>query len=232
MPTWNPKSKKESLEYLYPALAKEWHPDKNQISPRDIKPNACKPVWWICPNGHEYLSWVYYRTVRGWGCPFCSGRIFWKENCLKTVNPGLAQEWHPTKNKPLTPNQVWPNSHKKVWWVCSRGHEWEARISNRNYGSKCPFCNKSRSRASEENCLATIYPGLAEEWHPTKNGNLTPKDVAPKSNKKVWWKCPMGHEWETLIVRRTTGSRCPICRLSIPSLESCLLTAHLLLSKG
>ena len=150
MPTWNAKSEEESLEYLYPALAKEWHPIKNPMSPKDIRPDVYKSVWWICPNGHEYQSWVYYRTVRGRGCPICSGRRFCKENCLKIVNPGLAQEWHPTKNKPLPPDQVLPNSNKKVWWLCPKGHEWEANISNRNHGTGCPFCNRDRRRSSKE----------------------------------------------------------------------------------
>ncbi len=37
--------------------------------------------------------------------------------------------------------------------------------------------------------LAEVNPALAKEWHPTKNGDLTPFDFAAKSNKKVWWKC-------------------------------------------
>tara|TARA_B110000285_G_scaffold180449_1_gene203483 strand:+ start:85 stop:225 length:141 start_codon:yes stop_codon:yes gene_type:complete len=36
--------------------------------------------------------------------------------------------------------------------------------------------------------LAEVNPELAEEWHPTKNGELTPFDVTKGSNKKVWWK--------------------------------------------
>ena len=27
-----------------------------------------------------------------------------------------------------------------------------------------------------ENDLATLYPALAKEWHPTENGNLKPED--------------------------------------------------------
>ena len=37
------------------------------------------------------------------------------------------------------------------------------------------------------NDLATLYPELAKEWHPTKNGVLTPNNIACGSNKKVWW---------------------------------------------
>ena len=34
----------------------------------------------------------------------------------------------------------------------------------------------------------------------------------PGSNKKVWWKCKLGHEWETTICLRTLQkTRCPYC---------------------
>ncbi|MFC1488156.1 zinc-ribbon domain-containing protein, partial [Thermoproteota archaeon] len=44
--------------------------------------------------------------------------------------------------------------------------------------------------------LAKLYPDLAKEWHPTKNGDLSIFNVFPKSHKKVWWKCNQGHEWK------------------------------------
>lgn len=37
--------------------------------------------------------------------------------------------------------------------------------------------------------LAELNPGLAKQWHQTKNEKLTPYDVTPNSNKRVWWKC-------------------------------------------
>jgi len=59
------------------------------------------------------------------------------------------------------------------------------------------------------NSLATQYPELATEWHPTKNGNLTPSDVVAGSHKKVWWKCAKGpdHEWEAALRNRTGLNR-------------------------
>lgn len=36
----------------------------------------------------------------------------------------------------------------------------------------------------EKKSLASEYPDIATEWHPTKNGDLLPEDVAPKSGKK------------------------------------------------
>ena len=59
---------------------------------------------------------------------------------LIAVNPLLAREWHPTKNLPLSPYNVTPNSGKKVWWQCLERHEWQASINNRARGRGCPYC--------------------------------------------------------------------------------------------
>ncbi len=65
---------------------------------------------------------------------------------LQKLCSGLAKEWYPKKNGNLTPKDVTPNSHKKVWWACLKGHKWEAIISNRNGGSGCPYCYKKRRK--------------------------------------------------------------------------------------
>jgi hypothetical protein len=59
--------------------------------------------------------------------------------------------------------------------------------------------------------LATTNPKLAAEWHPTKNGDLTPSSVMSGSNKKVWWKCGEGHEWQAVISSRSKGAGCKEC---------------------
>ena len=116
---------------------------------------------------------------------------------LSIENPELAKEWHPTKNGKLTPNDVTPGSGRKVWWICNKGHEWMALIGDRSNGNNCPYC--SGHRVCKDNCLATLNPKLSQEWHPTKNGKLTPNDVMAGSIKKVWWICNKGHEWEAKI---------------------------------
>lgn len=54
-----------------------------------------------------------------------------------------------------------------------------------------------------ENSLANIYPELVKEWHPIKNGSLTPDKVNKASRYKVWWICPKGHEYQMTISNRT-----------------------------
>lgn len=63
-----------------------------------------------------------------------------------------------------------------------------------------------------ETDLATMFPALAEEWDTARNGKLTPDQVAAYSNRKVWWRCALGHEWQAVIASRTASRvGCPIC---------------------
>ena len=201
----------QSLGDLNPELSKQWHPTKNgKLTPFNVTYGSNKKVWWICEKGHIWKATIADRN-NGKNCPYCSGRFATKENNLGTINPELSKQWHPTKNGKLTPFDVTPNSNKKAWWICQKGHEWEAGIAHRNNGSNCPFC--CNQKVCIDNCLATKNPELSKQWHPTKNGNLTPFDICPNSNKKVWWICKIcGYEWKSVIASRNKGNNCPYCQ--------------------
>ena len=204
--------KEHSLQMMNPDIAAQWHPYKNEtLTPLMVTPNSGKRVWWLCHNGHEWPAVIQSRT-RGNGCPYCAGFMAIPgENDLSTVNPQLAAEWHPTKNNELTPDQVLPQSNKKVWWRCEKGHEWPAGIHTRTNGSGCPYCANAKVLAGY-NDLATTHPNLVDEWHPTKNDDLLPSMFASGSEQKVWWLCSVcGNEWPTSIKKRSMGRGCPKC---------------------
>ena len=73
------------------------------------------------------------------------------------------------------------------------------------------IANVNWEEFDHEERLRDKYPELAEEWHPTWNGDWTPAQFPPGSNKKVWWKCSRGHEWEAGVKDRTRGTGCPYC---------------------
>jgi hypothetical protein len=162
-------------------------------------------VWWVCDKGHEWEAKICNRKRTG--CPYCAGKKISSDNNLTFINPTLAKQWHPTKNGDLSPDIVTPGSNKKAWWICDKGHEWEAVINSRKTCG-CPYC--SGQKASDKNNLATIYPSISKQWHPTKNGDISPDMVTPGSGKKVWWICGKGHEWEAVIKSRRTNG-CPYC---------------------
>jgi hypothetical protein len=61
------------------------------------------------------------------------------------------------------------------------------------------------------NDLASTHPDLLREWHPTKNQNLSPTGIVAGTNKKIWWICKLGHEWQAVGASRLNGTGCPTC---------------------
>lgn len=201
------------LSTLYPELVREWDEEKNlPLSPDTVLPSSHRYVWWKCSKGHSWRASVKSRTD-GTGCPVCANRSLSPgENDLASANPALAAEWNVERNAPLTPRDVFPGSSRRVWWRCGKGHEWLARVSARTEGSGCPYCSGKRVQPGD-NDLATVKPELAAQWHPEKNGSLTPESVTPYSNRRVWWRCPAGHEYQAMIsARSSSGSGCPYCK--------------------
>lgn len=125
----------------------------------------------------------------------------------------LSEEWDWEKNDELgiKPDKVMSGDNGKlVWWKCQRGHEWQAKIGNRVNGTGCPYCSGNRPIPGETD-LGTTAPEVAKEWHPTRNGSLTPQDFKRGSAKRIWWLGSCGHEWQATIESRSRGRGCPLC---------------------
>ncbi len=131
--------------------------------------------------------------------------------CIRFQRQDLLSQWDGPGNAPLTPATVSYGSRRKVWWQCDHGHRWQAAVYTRTGGeSGCPYCAGKRPWPGF-NDLASQYPDLAAQWHPTRNGDLTPDQVLCGSNRRVWWQCPQGHQWSAIVKSRTEGAGCPYC---------------------
>lgn len=210
---------KQPLSITHPHLVREWHVDKNNVlTPDMVTKGMGRKVWWKCTKGHEWPAYIYSRAGKSAsGCPQCAKEKFRlrKKNerppvkkSLGHLYPNLAAEWHPEKNSERGPNEYLPGSNAKVWWKCKKGHEWPAVISDRKKNG-CPYC--SGQRVSKENSFGSKSPHLVKEWHPIKNGDLTPYDVMPSAHKKAWFICSEGHEWPAYLFNRSKGKGCPYC---------------------
>jgi hypothetical protein len=212
------KSKKvKSLAEQYPNIALEWHPEKNgSLSPYNVDSCSGLKVWWKCSRGHEWKTYIYSRTKeKSSGCPFCSGhRLLNGVNDLLTCFPEIAEEWHFVKNGTLTPSDVSQYSSKIVWWKGKKcEHEWQTSINNRTgiNKTKCPYCSNEKILKGF-NDLQTRFPDIASEWHPFMNGNLKSTDVMGGTVKKVWWICLQGHSYQASPHCRTSlNTGCPYC---------------------
>ena len=129
--------------------------------------------------------------------------------CAESGRGELLREWDTEKNGGKSPSDVSMGSHQKVWWRCSNGHSWQAKVYSRSAGSGCPYCTGRKE--APENSLAVQMPVLKAEWDTEKNAPLKFADLTVGSHKKVWWRCPAGHSYASVVKSRVQGTGCPVC---------------------
>jgi len=143
-----------NLANIFPDIANQWHPTKNgNLTPYDVTYSSNKYVWWQCDKGHEWYISINTRVKNN--CPYCSGFYPTKENNLLINNPELCEEWDYNKNN-KRPEDYTPRSSQYAMWKCKEcGHEWRAKISDRNgkIKSGCPECKKSKGEKKISNDL-------------------------------------------------------------------------------
>jgi|GEM_PF-964757 len=137
-----------------------------------------------------------------------------KDNAMLKHSPHLFEEWYFEKNNELGLDiyKVTKGSSRKVWWFCPKCKScYDLSVSQRVRGNKCPYCRGYR--VNNSNSLASLRPDIANQWHPTKNGDLSPDKVSCGSDIKAWWICnnDSSHIWESTISNRNTGRNCPYC---------------------
>lgn len=158
---------------------------------------------------------LFFRTEGG-----RSMRESLMEYCANFNRNEILIQWHPERNGVLTPDAVSYGSKKPIWWLCGEGHEWQsppyARVGR---SSRCPYCSGKKVAPGWD--LDSLFPEIASQWHPVKNGRCTPDQVLPGSHKTVWWRCGEGHEWKAMVKSRTSGSGCPVCanRVVVPGVN-------------
>ena len=195
------------LQTLNPNLAREWHPKKNGKTASEVRAADGTPWWWVCELGHEFQS--TRKAGRG-DCPYCTAKVLLKgTNDLAAVFPELMSWWDTKKNL-VSPDQVIRTSTATFHWICPKaGHSFQQTVYGRRKGAGCPVC-VGKAIEKGVNDLASQNPFLASQWSYEKN-TIQPVSITSKSQKRVWWKCPLGHEWEATVKNRSNGDGCPYC---------------------
>lgn len=202
------------LKTIFPDIAAQWDYEKNgSLLPEEATPHSTRKAWWVCDIGHSWQTSIKNRTSGNAGCPYCSGlKAIQGQTDLSTIFPDIAAEWDVVKNGELRPEMVTAYSGKKAWWVCSKGHSWQATVENRTrQGTGCPYCTGRRAIPFETD-LKTMFPDIALQWDYEKNNPLLPEMISAHSGRKVWWLCNKGHSWFVSVNDRTRlDRRCPYC---------------------
>lgn len=170
--------------------------------PRSVTAFTNKKRNWICEKGHITETLISSKSSGKSVCAVCSGKqVQSGVNDLLTTHPLIAREAHMWDAGSLN-----AGSGKKRLWKCSRGHVYEAVVSNRTLGGTgCPVC---AGKQVEEgfNDLLTSHPEVAFEAD-----GWIPSSVTRGSHSKLSWKCQLGHTWKATVKDRVAGYGCPIC---------------------
>jgi len=197
---------KEFVENLgYELISKEYKNNRSKLILKDY-------------NGYYYI--IKSNSLQQGYKPM----KFHKSNPYTIQNIKL---WLKLNNKPFELlSDTYINAKENLKWKCLKEECGEfLNISLNGYG--CGYC--AGRQVGISNCLATKFPDIATEWHPRKNGDLTPWDVTHGSGKHVWWQCNKNHkhEWYVSINSRTNSNNgCPYCSGQLPSEDYNLLVIN------
>lgn len=183
-------TKNNLLKDKFPGLYKEIDIDKNiemGIKFENITYGSNKKIWWLCETCNSKYDMPPKQRSKGQNCPYCRGYRINSTNSLKSINPLLANEWHPTRNGKLTSSDVTSGCREKVWWLGRCGHEWEARVSRRKQGDGCPYCVHNGKTLQGFNDMFTTHPQIAAMLLNVNDGY----NFSIGSDKKLEWKCPV-----------------------------------------
>jgi len=184
----------------------------------------------------EYINYHSYLTFRDKEGYYYYNKFqiiikYEEKSKFEKSNPYVLRNidlWCTINKKPfrLISTEYKGANNKNLKWKClleNCGEEFDQSWSHIQNNVGCNYCKGFKVGLS--NCLATKNPELAKEWHPTKNGDLTPYDVTDASNKDIWWQCSKNpkHYWITKVKYRKDGDGCPYCSGRYPTEENNLL---------
>jgi hypothetical protein len=170
-------------------------------------------VFWRCETNPSHVWYESFNKLqeRNFECRKCFEA---RSDRLSNFSE-LVAEIHPSEIERIDPSKILHGSHQMITWKCPHGpdHVWQARVYNRTLNQAgCPCC--ANRQISVTNCLATVKPSLAKDFHPARNGLHTVDNVIATSTKTYWWRCEnCSHEWQATARARTAGKGCcPSCK--------------------
>jgi hypothetical protein len=169
---------------------------------------------------------MYYTEIRSVTenreCTYCNGKFkIDKCNSLGAKRPDLVKLLHPTLNN-IDVFKIAPQSDILLYWICNDSkcgceHVYDMNLGDKYNGQNCPYC--AGHRCDKHNSIGYLFPKIAEQIHPTLNGDIDPFAINSTSHKKLYFicynnvnKCGCVHIYESSIrLKCYKKYGCPIC---------------------
>ena len=216
--------------------------DEFEVKVEDLSKGSHVEVKCICDNCKKELFWGYKEFIRfarengETYCKKCATILFGKEKTNKTKlensksfakkliedygDNALELYWDYDKNT-VNPWKISYGSTIKIWIYCQeKDYHNSYKIAPKSFfeGYRCPYCIKHSGKVHPLDSLGQyIIDNYKEEFLQSiwsDKNDISPFELAPHSNKVVWWNCPDNkHEpYERNCNDSTMAEfRCPKC---------------------
>ena len=207
--------------------SKYWNYQKNEnIDPYRAFKKSSEKYWFTCQEcKHDFQSTLRNISSIGCWCPFCvNKKLCENEKCNSCFNKSFAfheksQHWNYEKNGDVKPRNVFKNSRKKVWFTCPKcKHDFQMVLYYvSSSGHWCSFCTNQKL-CDDTNCQYCYEKSFMSHpnskfWNYSKN-KMTPRSVFKKTDKKFWFVCVKGHDFEMRLGHISSrGYWCAFCRV-------------------
>lgn len=163
--------------------------------------NAHTKLTWICVKGHQWDA-LPGNIIKGHWCPICARKTRGNRKYSIEYSKQIAKE-----KKGLCLSNEYINSHGKLRWKCSEGHEWDASLSSIiNNKSWCPVCSRKILRQKNLKYTLDDMINFAKE----KGGDCLSTSYTD-IRTKLKWRCSEGHVWEATPNSIISGRWCHKC---------------------
>ena len=104
-----------------------------------------------------------------------------------------------SNRNPIKPCDAALNSHKKFWFDCECGHDFESKLLNINKGNNwCPYCSKPPKKLCNNkecsNCFEKSFASHEKSKYWSNKNELTPRQVFKGTDRKLFvFDCECGH---------------------------------------
>lgn len=171
--------------------AKFWS-SKNIGLPADYALNSHKKCWFDCDCGHVFERMIKDINLTNSWCPYYVKPLkklcedLQCNTCFEKSFASHEQAKFWSNKNVLKPRQFAIKTHKKCWFDCECGHEFEAILSDiTQNNSWCPYCSKPSKRLCDNKecglCLnKTFAPNKKAKFWSNKN-TLLPNQVFKSS---------------------------------------------------
>jgi len=196
--------------------AKCWS-ERNTKTPREVFGSSDTKYWFKCEKcSHEYdcnLS----NIKKGRNCPYCSNKkLCMNENCTSCFEKSFAAHekvkyW--SERNDASPRGIFTNSNFKFWFNCECGHEFETILEHISRGGWCSYCANQKLCANNDCvlCFNKSFASSVKASNWSEKNIKTPRELFKKSQKRYWFKCDEGHEFDKSLIEISIGSWCSYC---------------------